>query len=286
MTSGENRKSWTVGRVKITRVVEIGHIENSREILRDADPSEVQKISWLIPNFATPEGELKLKVQSWLVETPKLKILVDTCIANGKKGLPFGWDNLNTPYLEKLASAGCPAESIVMVVCTHIHVDHVGWNTKLADDKWVPTFPNARYKFGKVEYDYCNSGRASAHIKKIFRESVQPIAEYGLADLIASDAQLAEEISVISSPGHSVGHMCVLIRSDGEEAVLIADVAHNPCQMQRIEWSGHFDYDEAASVATRRRIFSRFADTPTLVFGGHFDPGHIVRDGDAFKMIC
>lgn len=279
-------KSWTVGRVKITRVVEVEHIDDPIRILPDADPKEVQKISWLFPDYATPEGELKLRVQSWLVETPTLKILVDTGIGNGKTRLPFDWDNLKTPYLEKLAAAGCPAESIDMVICTHIHVDHVGWNTKLVDGAWVPTFPNARYKFGKVEYDYCNSAEDDSLTKRVFEQSVRPIVDCGLADLIESDAQLCEEILLISSPGHTIGHTCVLIRSDGAEAVLIADVAHNPCQMQRIEWSGKFDHDKDASAETRKQIFARFADTATLVFGGHFDPGHIVRDGDAFKLIA
>ena len=188
-----NLKSWTVGRVKITRIVELEHINNPQRILPQADPEEVKKIAWLVPDWATPEGELNLRVQSWLVETPILKVLVDTGIGNGKKRLPFDWDNLNTPYLEKLSTAKCPAESVGMVVCTHIHVDHVGWNTKLIDGAWIPTFPNARYKFGKVEYDHFNLAENDSLTQRVFEESVRPIVDYGLADLVASDEHLCEE---------------------------------------------------------------------------------------------
>ena len=285
-SAAENLTSWSIGKVKITRVTEIEAIGGTRFILQQATPEEAQKIPWLVPRYATPEGKLRLNVQSWLVETPAQKIVVDTCIGNGKQGLGFKfWENLDTPYLEKLAAAGCPADKIDMVICTHIHVDHVGWNTRLMNGAWVPTFRGARYKFGKTEYEHCGWPEANEHTRKIFAESVLPVVNNGQADMVASDAQLNDEISLISSPGHSIGHMCVLIRSDGEEAVLIGDVAHHPCQMHHLGWSSKFDYDPVQSVETRRRIFSRFADTPTLVFGGHFDPGHIVRDGDAFRLI-
>jgi len=279
-------KSWTVGRVKITRITELETVGGTAFILPQATPEEIRKISWLAPRYATAEGKLRLNIHSWLLQTPTQKIVVDTCIGNAKQGLPFKfWDNLNTPYLEKLAAAGCAAETINMVICTHIHLDHIGWNTQLTDGTWIPTFPNARYKFGNIEFAYSRRPDASAGIQKIIAESITPIAEAGLADLVAPGDRIADEISLISSPGHSIGHMCILIRSEGKEAVLIGDVAHHPCQMHHLDWSSEFDYDKAASVETRQQIFSRFADTPALVFGGHFDPGHIVRNGDAFKLI-
>ena len=115
--------------------------------------------------------------------------------------------------------------------------------------------------------------------------AAHPIVARGLADLVASDHRLCEEVSLISTPGHTPGHMSVLIRSDGEEAVLTGDVAHHPCQMAHLDWSSTADSDPVQSIETRRRLFSRFADTPALVFGGHFDPGRLVRDGDAFRLI-
>lgn len=277
---------WTVGRVKITKIVEIAAIGGTRFILPHATPEEIQKISWLVPHYAAPEGRLMLNVQSWIVETPAHRIIVDTCIGNDKRDRSVpAWNGLNKPFLNELATAGYPAETIDTVLCTHLHVDHVGWNTKLVDGQWVPTFANARYVFGKDEYNYWKTHSDEGEHKAVFEDSVQPIVACGLADLVSSDERVCDEISLIPTPGHSPGHMSILITSDGQEALLTGDVAHHPCQMARLDWSSTADSDPVQSVEARRQLFSRFADTPTLVFGGHFDPGRIVRDGDAFKLV-
>lgn len=277
---------WTVGRVKITRIVEITSVGGSRFILPQATPEAIQTMPWLVPSYATPEGKLKLTVQSWIVETPSHRIVVDTCIGNGKqdRSVP-AWNGLDKPYLADLAAAGTPAETIDTVVCTHLHVDHVGWNTKLVNGQWMPTFNNARYVFGRTEYDHWAAHSPEGEHKAVFDDSIQPIVAAGLADLVIADHRIGDEVSLISTPGHSPGHMSILIRSDGAEALLTGDVAHHPCQMARLGWSSTVDFDPAQSAETRKMLFSRFADTPTLVFGGHFDPGHLVRDGEAFKLI-
>jgi glyoxylase-like metal-dependent hydrolase (beta-lactamase superfamily II) len=278
---------WTVGRVKITNVVEIGATGGTRFILPQATPEEAQKMPWLVPHYANAEGRLRLNVQSWIVETPSHRIIVDTCIGNGKanRSVPV-WNGLDKPFLNDLAAAGYPAETIDTVLCTHLHVDHVGWNTKLADGKWVPTFTNARYLFGKTEYDHWAAHSPAGEHRAVFEDSVQPIVDAGRADLIGSDHRIGDEVSLIATPGHSPGHMSVLITSDGQQALLTGDVAHHPCQMAHLDWSSTADSDPVQSIEARKMLFSRFADTPTLVFGGHYDPGHIVRDGDAFKLIA
>lgn len=278
---------WTVGRVKITNVVEIGATGGTRFILPQATPQEAQKLPWLVPHYANAEGRLRLNVQSWIVETPSHRIIVDTCIGNDKanRSVPI-WNGLNKPFLNDLAAAGYPAESIDTVICTHLHVDHVGWNTKLADGKWVPTFVNARYLFGRTEYDYWAAHSTEGEHKAVFEDSVQPIVDAGRADLIGSDHRIGDEISLIATPGHSPGHMSILVTSDGQQALLTGDVAHHPCQMAHLDWSSTADSDPVQSIEARKMLFSRFADTPTLVFGGHYDPGHIVRDGDAFRLIA
>lgn len=278
---------WTVGRVKITNVVEIGATGGTRFILPQATPEEAQKLPWLVPYYANAEGRLRLNVQSWIVETPTNRIIVDTCIGNGKtnRSVPI-WNNLDKPFLSDLAAAGYPAETIDTVICTHLHVDHVGWNTTLADGKWVPTFANARYLFGKTEYDYWAAHSLEGEHKAVFEDSVQPVVDAGRADLIGSDHCIGNEVSLIATPGHSPGHMSVLIQSDGQQALLTGDVAHHPCQMAHLEWSSTADSDPVQSIDARKMLFSRFADTPTLVFGGHYDPGHIARDGDAFRLIA
>lgn len=278
---------WTVGRVKITNVVEIGATGGTRFILPQATPEEAQKMPWLVPHYANAEGRLRLNVQSWIVETPSHRIIVDTCIGNDKanRSVPV-WNGLNKPFLNDLATAGYPAETIDTVICTHLHVDHVGWNTTLADGKWVPTFANARYLFGKTEYEYWAAHSPEGEHKAVFEDSVQPIIDAGRADLIGSDHRIGDEVSLIATPGHSPGHTSILVTSDGQQALLTGDVAHHPCQMAHLDWSSTADSDPVQSIEARKMLFSRFADTPTLVFGGHYDPGHIVRDGNAFRLIA
>jgi glyoxylase-like metal-dependent hydrolase (beta-lactamase superfamily II) len=276
---------WKVGKVKITKVVELETVGSTRFILPLASNEEIQKLPWLIPHFATEEGRLKMSIHSLVVETPKHRIVIDTGLGNDKQGrnVPT-WNNRNEPFLEKLTAAGFPPDSIDTVLCTHLHVDHVGWNTRLVGGKWVPTFASARYLFGKTEYEYWRDHAANPAHVAVFNDSVKPIWDAGKAELIASDASLTSEISMIFTPGHSPGHMSIHIRSDGEEGLLTGDVAHHPCQMAHLDWSSTADSDPKQSVVARRELFSRFADTPTLVIGGHYSAGHIKRDGEAFRF--
>ena len=276
---------WNVGKVQITKIVELETVGSTRFILPLAGNEEIRKLPWLVPDFATEEGRLKMSIHSLVVETPSRRIVVDTGLGNDKQGrnVPT-WNNRKTPFLETMTAAGFPPDSIDTVLCTHLHVDHVGWNTKLADGKWVPTFANARYVFGKTEYEHWRDHSDGPDKAAVFNDSVQPIAEAGKADLVASDARLSDEITLIPTPGHSPGHISILIRSDGEEGLLSSDVAHHPCQMAHLDWSSTADFDPVQSAVTRRQLFGRFADTPTLVIGGHFGAGRIRRDGDAFKF--
>jgi glyoxylase-like metal-dependent hydrolase (beta-lactamase superfamily II) len=277
---------WKAGKVKITKVVELETVGSTRFILPLATNEEIRKLPWLIPHFANEEGRLKMSIHSLVVETPSRRIVVDTGLGNNKEGRTVPtWNNRQGPFLETMREAGFPPESIDTVLCTHLHVDHVGWNTKLVNGRWVPTFANARYVFGKDEYEHWRDYSEEPEKAAVFKDSVQPIVEAGKADLVADDARLCDEITLIPTPGHSPGHMSIHIRSDGEHALLTGDVAHHPCQMAHLEWSSTADSDPVQSVVTRRELFSRFADTPTLVIGGHFNAGRIRREGDAFKFI-
>jgi glyoxylase-like metal-dependent hydrolase (beta-lactamase superfamily II) len=277
---------WNIGRVRITKIVELETVGSTRFILPLATNEEIRKSSWLIPDFATEEGRLKMSIHALVVETPSRRIVVDTGLGNDKEGrnVPT-WNNRKTPFLEIMHAAGFPPDSIDTVLCTHLHVDHVGWNTRLADGRWVPTFANARYVFGKTEYGHWRDHSDEPEKSAVFNDSVKPIVDSGKADLVASDYRLCDEISLIPTPGHSPGHISLHIRSNGEEGLLTGDVAHHPCQMAHLDWSSTADSDPVLSTATRRELFSRFADTPTLVIGGHFGAGRIKRDGDAFKFV-
>lgn len=278
---------WNVGKVKITKVVELETVGSTRFILPLASNEEIRKLPWLIPHFATEEGRLKMSIHSLIVETPKHRIIVDTGLGNDKQGrnVPT-WNNRNDPFLEKLTLAGFPPDTIDTVLCTHLHVDHVGWNTRLVDNQWVPTFANARYLFGRTEYQYWRDHGVEPAQVAVFNDSVKPISDAGKAELIASNAKLTDEISMIPTPGHSPGHMSIHITSDGEEGLLTGDVAHHPCQMAHLDWSSTADSDPKQSVVARRELFGRFADRPVLVIGGHYDAGRIKRDGEAFKFIA
>jgi len=277
---------WKVGRVKITKVVELETVGSTRFILPLATNEEIRKLPWLIPDFATEEGRLKMSIHALVEETPSHRIVVDTGLGNDKEGRSVPtWNNRQGPFLETLTDAGFPPDSIDTVLCTHLHVDHVGWNTRLVGGQWVPTFANARYVFGKTEYEHWRDHSHEPDKAAVFDDSVKPIVDAGKAELIPSDHKLCDEMSLIPTPGHSPGHMSVLIRSEGEEGLLTGDVAHHPCQMAHLDWSSTADSDPVQSTATRRQLFSRFADRPTLVIGGHYNAGRIQRDGDAFKFV-
>jgi glyoxylase-like metal-dependent hydrolase (beta-lactamase superfamily II) len=278
---------WRIGNVKITKVVELETVGHTRFILPLAGRDEIRALPWLIPHFATDDGRLKMSIHSLVIQTPTRRIVVDTGLGNDKQDRTIPtWNNRQGSFLADLSKAGFPPDSIDTVLCTHLHVDHVGWNTRLLGGRWVPTFVNARYLFGEIEYAYWRNHSTAPDKAAIFRDSVAPIVEAGKADLVASDERICEEITLIPTPGHSPGHVSLHIRSAGEEGCLTGDVAHHPCQMAHLDWSSTADSDPYQSAETRRELFSRFAGQPVLVIGGHFDAGHISRDEEAFKFVA
>jgi len=145
---------WRIGEVTVTKIVEMEVAGGTRFILPQASREAVLPYQWMRPHFMTEEGRLIMSIHALVIETPQRRIIVDTCLGNDKQGRDVpGWNGLQTDFLARLAAAGHPRESIDTVMCTHLHVDHVGWNTMLVDGRWVPTFPNARYLMGRVEFD-------------------------------------------------------------------------------------------------------------------------------------
>jgi glyoxylase-like metal-dependent hydrolase (beta-lactamase superfamily II) len=281
-------QKWRVGKVTVTKIVELEVTGGSRFILPQATYEEILPISWLQPHFADERGRLKMSIHALVVETPERRILVDTCLGNDKENrrIPT-WNNLQGPFLADLAAAGYPRESIDTVLCTHLHVDHVGWNTMLVDDKWLPTFPNARYLMGRVEFDHWRSQHERDDMEAIFADSVQPVHEAGLVDLVETDHCVSDEISLVPTIGHTPGHVSVHIRSQGEEALITGDFMHHPCQIARPHWSSTADRDPDQAQQTRERMLKELSERPVLVIGTHFagaTAGHIVRDGDAYRL--
>jgi glyoxylase-like metal-dependent hydrolase (beta-lactamase superfamily II) len=211
---------------------------------------------------------------------------VDTCVGNDKPRALLGGQALQTEFLASLAAAGCPRESVDTVVCTHLHVDHVGWNTMRLDGRWVPTFPNARYLIGRREYDHWRR-EGDDDQQAILADSVQPIFDAGLATLVEMNHRISDELRLTPTPGHTPGHVSVLIESKGERAMITGDMLHHPCQFARPHWSPSFDSDPVAGAHMRRAVMEGVADAPVLVIGTHFaspTAGHVRRDGDAFRF--
>lgn len=280
--------SWRVGRVKVTRVVEmqLPTPAGAKYFIPQATPEELRKSPWLYPNFVSEDEVMQMSIHALLVEAPGLRLVVDTCVGNDKpRGLLRG-KALSTNFLKEMEAAGWTRESVNAVVCTHLHVDHVGWNTLLEDGKWVPTFPNARYYIGRIEYEHWAADGAGEQ-QQILDDSVQPIFDAGLAEFVELDHRISDEIRLTPSTGHTPGHVCVAIESDGERAVITGDMSHHPCQMAHPDWSPAFDSDPEAAARTRARLFAEWADQPILVIGTHYatpTAGHVRRDGAAFRF--
>lgn len=269
MAQGDFRR-WRVGDVTITRIFDLGEAPVDPGLLfPEVTPQTVREHAWLQPHFADASGQIIMSFHAFVIEAGTRRIIVDTCIGNDKPRKDSVFHMLQTSFLDDLSAAGYPPESIDTVICTHLHADHVGWNTRLVDGRWVPTFPNARHFFVKAEVDHCR-GREDEHFGDVFGDSVQPVMDAGLADLIGPDHLLAEGIRLMPTPGHTPGHVSVRISSRGEEAIITGDMAHHPIQCALPEASTHFCFDPAMAAATRRRFFSAVAGKPVLILGTHF----------------
>lgn len=279
---------WRIGDVSVTKIVELEVTGGSRFILPQATYEEILPITWLQPHFADERGRLKMSIHALVVEAPDRRIIVDTCLGNDKQGrrIPT-WNNLQGPFLADLAAAGFDRESIDTVLCTHLHVDHVGWNTMLVDGRWAPTFPQARYLMGRVEFEHWRAQHERDDMAAIFADSVAPIGDAGLIDLVETDHRVCDGIDLVPTLGHTPGHVSVRIRSRGQEALITGDFMHHPCQIAHPEWSSTADSDPEMACRTRERMLAELSARPVLVIGTHFagaTAGHIVRDGDAYRL--
>jgi glyoxylase-like metal-dependent hydrolase (beta-lactamase superfamily II) len=288
--TAENIRHWRIGDVEVARIVEVNAFEdNISMLLKDESAEFVKQHRWLQPHFATPEGLMIISFQAFVLCSRGKNVMIDTCIGADRKREYDVFCNLKTTFLEDLATAGFPAESIHAVLCTHLHFDHVGWNTRLENGRWVPTFPGARYLFGKQEFEHWEQLRKTGgyHDLEHLHDSIDPIVEAGLADYVTPDHRVTDEVSLFPTPGHTPGHVSVLIRSRGEEAVITGDLMHHPIQFVDPLRHGNFDMDKPQGALTRQAFVKRFSDSKVLVIGSHFsDPtaGWIVRNGDGWKL--
>ncbi|MEO2174233.1 MAG: MBL fold metallo-hydrolase [bacterium] len=285
---------WSIGDFTVTRIQEVVFPEFS-DVIPSATPEVVKQIKWLFPHFVTEDGYLSLSIHSLIVETPDNKLVVDTCIGDDRPRLPFeGFHMLATNYMQDMLSEGYTPQEMDYVLCTHLHVDHVGWNTQLVNGKYVPTFPNAKYLMGRQDLEFWGSIDAETNVdfmqlqRTVFEECLQPILDAGLAVPVEAPSQVCEGVSLISTPGHTPGHCSVLLESQGQTGLITGDFIHHPIQFHDPALVSPFDVDNDQAVATRRKIFGEYADTPTLIIGTHFagpTAGTLVSENGTYRLV-
>ncbi|MEO5841217.1 MAG: MBL fold metallo-hydrolase [Acidimicrobiales bacterium] len=277
--------SWKVGDAVISVVAETELIASCETFIRQPSTVLDRYRDWLAP-YLTDDGQFRMVVQALLVAVDGLRMVVDTCIGNNKDFGPkmTEFNGLDTPFVDDLVAAGFAPEEVDYVVCTHLHVDHVGWNTQLVGGRWVPTFPRARYVMSQLDLAYW-SERGERY--KPFAMSVQPVIDAGLVEAVATDHRISPSVALLPTPGHTPGHVSVHITSRGESAVITGDMVHSPVQFARPDWSSLADTDHDEAVRSRERLITMAGGGPILVIGTHFPPptaAHIVHDGSGWTF--
>jgi glyoxylase-like metal-dependent hydrolase (beta-lactamase superfamily II) len=261
-------QEWKIGDVRVRAAVEVAIPVPAAAVVADLNlESAAEHLAWLQPNYVDADGNILLAVQSFLVESAGRRIIVDTCFGHGH-ALPYDLGIDTRPFPATLAAAGFGRDDVDVVVCTHLHFDHVGWNVMKTDDGWEPMFPNAQYLFGNDEYDHW---REDPDPNKANDESVQLLVDTGLARLVASDHEITPEVRLVPTPGHTPGHVSVRIDSGDHAALISGDMVHHPVQIARPDWPSAPDFDPEAAMAMRRRTFAALADTDVLLLGTHFN---------------
>jgi glyoxylase-like metal-dependent hydrolase (beta-lactamase superfamily II) len=281
-------RALSTGRLRVSAVVERAGPTPPGWLLPDATPDAVERHRpWLAPYFLDDAGRFLQSIHTFVVQASGLTVLVDTCVGNDKdRGGRRPFHMMHTSFLEDLRAAGVAPESVDVVLCTHLHVDHVGWNTRLENGRWVPTFPHARYLFGRREWEHWSAER-DPDTARIMADSVAPVLEAGLATLVDADHRITDELWLEPTPGHTPGHVSVRLRSGDADAVITGDLMHHPIQMAEPDWCSHFDVAPDQARKTRRAFCERYADRPVTVLGTHFhEPtaGRIVTHGPAWRF--
>ena len=282
MSTNDNLQ-WKIGDVTVTRVFEQGAAIPAGGFFPMATQEGLaEHFEWLKPWAVDENDQVVLSIHALCIDTEGKKVVVDTCV--GQRPLPEMFQSMSNDgsFLTALADAGFAREDVDVVICTHMHFDHVGWNTMLEDGKWVPTFPNARYLLSKPEFQHWNS--ATDEVKSMssavtFDDAVTPLFEFGVVDLVEMDHRVSDTVELVPTPGHSPGHVSVRISSQGETAFITGDCVHSAVQLAEPDWHTMVDSDGAMSSATRRELIAEYADQPVLIIGTHFPPptaGHLV----------
>jgi glyoxylase-like metal-dependent hydrolase (beta-lactamase superfamily II) len=282
-----------IGAATVSRIEEsYGPNFEAAKFFADWRPEVVdQHRDWMVPDHYDPaSGFIKLSVHSWLIRIGGRTILIDACVGNHKPrpARPM-WHMMETPYLERLAEAGVRPEQIDMVMCTHLHMDHVGWNTRLDNGRWVPTFPNARYVFSQADYDHYLALDRDPEKGPVnhgsFRDSVLPVVEAGLAQMVAGAHAIDEHLRIEPAPGHTPGTVAIKLGSQGQQALFCGDILHHAVQVFHPEWNSFACADAINARKSRRKVLEDCAGSGALLMPAHFGAPfvcHIETRGSRF----
>ncbi|MCH2075525.1 MAG: MBL fold metallo-hydrolase [Rhodobacteraceae bacterium] len=276
-----------IGHVEVWRLLDLhGPFMDPNQLFPNA-PADVAEIieDLAAGSICAQTGLLILPVQGFLLKTPKRTILVDSCVGNHKTvpAYPDWHQRDDSRFMASLTAAGLAPADVDVLLCTHLHTDHVGWNTKLEDGRWVPTFPNARYVLPHADEAHHRQSETD-----LYQESVLPVIANGQAEMIEAPAQLSDEVHLILTPGHTPGHVSVLIDDGDARALITGDALHSSAQCSHPDWHFKFDAAPEEAVATRRELLEKSAEERRLVIGSHFalpSLGHVDRKEDAFRFL-
>lgn len=275
---------FRMGDIEIWRILEsVDPFLQPQEFFPDMKVEGLDLLRREVPGqLCSKSGMMLIPIQGFLIRTPRHNILVDACVGNDKTCSIEQWSmRSDGRFMAGLTAAGVTPEDVDYVMCTHLHLDHVGWNTRLEDGRWVPTFPNAKYIFPDDDYVHF-----SADPDVVYQESVLPVIAANQAELVASDHALGDAVSLIPTPGHTPGHVSVKVSSDQSAAVITGDAIHSPVQCLQPDWNFAFDVDKVAAAKSRRTLLNIVCDSPCRLIGSHFplpSVGHVLSRGDAFR---
>ena len=264
---------FAIGDIQVAKVIDTLESFSPKAIYVDKDRGAFDPhLDWLQPHFIDADKGMLLSIHTFVVKTRHHTVLIDTCVGNHKRDAGFPqWNDRNGNYLAELEAAGCALEDVDYVFCTHMHIDHTGWNTRLRDGRWVPTFPNAKYLFNRREWESWNEAGAADN-RPVLEQNILPIIEAGQVEWVDNEWQMDDQLWLVPTPGHTPGHCSVALGSShAEKAFITGDMMVHPVQIAEPHWRQRGDSDKQLAVATRSRFVEDYCDRDVLILGTHFN---------------